>query len=79
MVDRQMGAPTSQLCTTELWDALKSFILNSLKIKVAPYHNSVADRRWSVGPSRNAGDAEITWCSIIKRIDTETSCVVILV
>ena len=25
-------------CTTELWDALKSFILDSLKIKVAPHH-----------------------------------------
>ena len=28
---------TASICTTELWDALKSFILNSLKIKVAPY------------------------------------------
>ena len=25
------------ICTTELWDALKRFILTSLKIKVAPY------------------------------------------
>ena len=25
------------MCTTELWDALKSFILTSLKFKVAPY------------------------------------------
>ena len=25
-------------CTTELWDGLKSFILDSLKIKVAPHH-----------------------------------------
>ena len=28
---------TASICTTELWDALKSFILTSLKIKVAPY------------------------------------------
>ena len=28
---------TASICTTELYDALKSFILTSLKIKVAPY------------------------------------------
>ena len=28
---------TASMCTTELWDALKSFILTSLKFKVAPY------------------------------------------
>ena len=28
---------TASICTTELWDALKSFILTSFKIKVAPY------------------------------------------
>ena len=28
---------TASICTTDLWDALKSFILTSLKIKVAPY------------------------------------------
>ena len=28
---------TASTCTTELWDALKSFILESLKIKVAPH------------------------------------------
>ena len=28
---------TASICTTELWDALKSFILSSLKFKVAPY------------------------------------------
>ena len=28
---------TASICTTELWDALKSFILTSLKFKVAPY------------------------------------------
>ena len=28
---------TASICTTQLWDALKSFILTSLKIKVAPY------------------------------------------
>ena len=28
---------TASICTTELWDALKNFILTSLKIKVAPY------------------------------------------
>ena len=28
---------TASICTTELWDALKSFILTSLKVKVAPY------------------------------------------
>ena len=28
---------TASTCTTELWDALKSFILDSLKIKVAPH------------------------------------------
>ena len=28
---------TASICTTELWDALKTFILTSLKIKVAPY------------------------------------------
>ena len=28
---------TALICTTELWDTLKSFILTSLKIKVAPY------------------------------------------
>ena len=28
---------TASICTTELWDALKSFILTSLKIKVAPF------------------------------------------
>ena len=28
---------TASICTTKLWNALKSFILTSLKIKVAPY------------------------------------------
>ena len=28
---------TASICTTELWDALESFILTSLKFKVAPY------------------------------------------
>ena len=28
---------TASICTTELWDPLKSFVLNSLKIKVAPF------------------------------------------
>ena len=28
---------TASTCTTDLWDALKSFILDSLKIKVAPH------------------------------------------
>ena len=28
---------TASICTTELWDALKSFILTSLKFKMAPY------------------------------------------
>ena len=28
---------TASICTTEPWDTLKSFIFNSLKIKVAPY------------------------------------------
>ena len=28
---------TASICTTDLWDVLKSFILNSLKFKVAPY------------------------------------------
>ena len=28
---------TASICTTKLWDALKSFILTSLKFKVAPY------------------------------------------
>ena len=28
---------TASICTTELWDVLKSFILTSLKFKVAPY------------------------------------------
>ena len=28
---------TASICTTELWDFLKNFILTSLKIKVAPY------------------------------------------
>ena len=28
---------TASICTTELWDALKSFILTILKFKVAPY------------------------------------------
>ena len=28
---------TASICTTELWDALKNFILSSLKFKVAPY------------------------------------------
>ena len=28
---------TASICITELWDALKSFILSSLKFKVAPY------------------------------------------
>ena len=28
---------TASIWTTELWDALKSFILSSLKFKVAPY------------------------------------------
>ena len=27
---------TASICTTELWNALKSIILDSLKIKVAP-------------------------------------------
>ena len=31
------GVKTASICTTELWDALKSFILTSLKFKVAPY------------------------------------------
>ena len=34
---------TASICTTDLWDSLKSFILNSLKFKVAPLpYNSVA-------------------------------------
>ena len=33
---------TASTCTTELWDALKSFILDSLKIKVAPYSKAVS-------------------------------------
>ena len=28
---------TASICTTELWDALKSFVLTSSKFKVAPY------------------------------------------
>ena len=28
---------SASICTTVLWDALKTFILDSLKIKVAPY------------------------------------------
>ena len=32
----------ASICTTELWDALKSCILTSLKIKVAPYHTIVS-------------------------------------
>ena len=28
---------TALICTTDFWDALKSFILTSLKFKVAPY------------------------------------------
>ena len=28
---------TASICTTELWDTLKSFVLTSFKIKVAPY------------------------------------------
>ena len=28
---------TASICTTNLWDALKSFILSSFKFKVAPY------------------------------------------
>ena len=41
---------TASICTTELWDALKSFILSSLKFKVAPYPIIVSldtlSRRW---------------------------------
>ena len=33
---------TASICTTDLWDALKSFILNSLKFKVAPYPTIVS-------------------------------------
>ena len=32
-----LDVKTASTCTTELWDALKSFILDSLKIKVAPH------------------------------------------
>ena len=40
---------TASTCTTELWDALKSFILDSLKIKVAPHPIIVSldTLRWS--------------------------------
>ena len=60
---------TASICTTELWDALKSFILNSLKIKVAPYPIIVSldtlslrfkreeIRKWSF----NDSGAEQTW------------------
>ena len=33
---------TASTCTTELWDALKSFISDSLKIKVAPFPKIVS-------------------------------------
>ena len=33
---------TASICTTDLWDALKSLILNSLKFKVAPYPKIVS-------------------------------------
>ena len=33
---------TASICTTELWDALESFILTSLKFKVAPYPTIVS-------------------------------------
>ena len=60
---------TASICTTKLWDALKSFILNSLKIKVAPYPIIVSldtlslrfkreeIRKWSF----NDSGAEQTW------------------
>ena len=39
---------TASMCTNDLWDALKSFILNSLKFKVAPYPIIVSLDTWSV-------------------------------
>ena len=33
---------TASICTTDLWDALKSFILNSLKFKMAAYPKIVS-------------------------------------
>ena len=36
-VEIDLTSKHASICTTELWDALKNFILTSLKIKVAPY------------------------------------------
>ena len=38
---------TASICTTDLWDALKSFILNSLKFKVAPYPSVAGHLKWN--------------------------------
>ena len=47
---------TASICTTELWDALKNFILTSLKIKVAPYPIIVSlDTLKQVRPDPDAG------------------------
>ena len=43
---------TASICTTELWDALKSFNLNSLKIKVAAYPKIVSLNTLTV-PTKN--------------------------
>ena len=42
---------TASICTTELWDALKSFILSSLKFKVAPYPIIVSLDTLTIWPS----------------------------
>ena len=59
---------TASICTTDLWDALKSFILNSLKFKVAPLKEVHEKRKLSPGRRREwvggVGIDTICWHNI---------------
>ena len=56
---------TASICTTELWDALKSFILTSLKFKVAPYPIIVSLDTWGRSPTSSNAAALIFRVSIL--------------
>ena len=38
----EFDVKTASICTDELWDVMKSFIFDSLKIEVAPYPKVVS-------------------------------------
>ena len=57
---------TASICTTELWDALKSFILTSLKMKVAPYPIIVSLDTLSSDGGRA--------CALCKAVSKQITC-----